>query len=80
MRPGCQNLQRYTLIIIGLILAATAIRLAYEIKGFWVGDSSLPRVAEKIRGLVILIPAGRWRDTSFLCLCHTATPAGGYNF
>jgi hypothetical protein len=80
MRPGCQNLQRCTSIFIGLILAVTAIWLAYEIKGFWVGVSALPHVVEKIRSLVILIPAGRWRDTSFLCLCHIATPAGGYNF
>jgi hypothetical protein len=80
MRPGCQNLQRYTLILIELILAATAIRLAYAINGFGAGDSALPRLVEMMRCLAILIPAGRWRDTSFLFLCHIATPAGGYNF
>jgi cation diffusion facilitator family transporter len=36
-------------ILIGLILAATAIWLAYEIKGLLVGESALPRVVKEIR-------------------------------
>jgi divalent metal cation (Fe/Co/Zn/Cd) transporter len=38
-------------ILIGLILAATAIWLAYEIKGLLVGESALPYVVQEIRRL-----------------------------
>jgi cation diffusion facilitator family transporter len=38
-------------VVIGLILAATAIWLAYEIKGLLVGESALPHVVEEIRRL-----------------------------
>ncbi len=38
-------------VVIGLILAATAIWLAYEIKGLLVGESALPYVVEGIRDL-----------------------------
>lgn len=38
-------------VVIGLILAATAIWLAYEIKGLLVGESALPHVVEGIRSL-----------------------------
>ena len=38
-------------ILIGLILGATAIWLAYEIKGLLVGESALPDVVEDIRRL-----------------------------
>jgi len=38
-------------ILIGLILGATAIWLAYEIKGLLVGESALPKVVTEIRRL-----------------------------
>jgi cation diffusion facilitator family transporter len=38
-------------VVIGLILGATAIWLAYEIKGLLVGESALPHVVEEIRRL-----------------------------
>jgi divalent metal cation (Fe/Co/Zn/Cd) transporter len=38
-------------VVIGLILAVTAIWLAYEIKGLLVGESALPHVVEGIRDL-----------------------------
>jgi cation diffusion facilitator family transporter len=38
-------------VLIGLILGATAIWLAYEIKGLLVGESALPHVVEDIRRL-----------------------------
>ena len=38
-------------VVIGLILAATAIWLAYEIKGLLVGESALPHVVKGIRSL-----------------------------
>ena len=38
-------------VVIGLILGATAIWLAYEIKGLLVGESALPHVVEDIRRL-----------------------------
>lgn len=38
-------------VVIGLILAGTAIWLAYEIKGLLVGESALPHVVEGIRDL-----------------------------
>ena len=38
-------------VLIGLILGATAIWLAYEIKGLLVGESALPHVVEEIRRL-----------------------------
>ena len=40
-------------ILIGCILGATAIWLAYEIKGLLVGESALPNVVEDIRRLAI---------------------------
>jgi cation diffusion facilitator family transporter len=39
-------------ILIGLILGATAILLAWETKGLLVGESALPHVAAGIRGVV----------------------------
>jgi cation diffusion facilitator family transporter len=38
-------------VLIGLILGATAIWLAYEIKGLLVGESALPHVVKEIRRL-----------------------------
>jgi len=38
-------------IVIGVILGATAIWLAYEIKGLLVGESALPHVVQEIRRL-----------------------------
>jgi cation diffusion facilitator family transporter len=39
-------------IVIGLILAATALLLAWETKGLLIGESALPRVVAGIRGVL----------------------------
>ena len=50
---GIQIFDGIASIIIGLILAATAIWLAYETKGLLIGESANPRVIQGIKEIIL---------------------------